>query len=223
MRKTSLMRAVVVGGLVAATGLGVGVAVASGGGDTIAGCYNAVNGNLRVAVAGEACRIGELPISWNEQGLDGEPGAQGPIGPMGPAGPVGPEGPAGDPGEQGPAGPQGAQGPAGAAGAGVKTVSGIVNADGTPSSVTPGVGFTITKGGPGTYLVNFPIGTWSSFPVMTVTPFGVFGAIGAPVVTSAVGFGDGSAVFTVQITRTSNEDPFDNAFMFQATASLTSA
>jgi hypothetical protein len=99
----------------------------------ISGCYNEGSAPLRVidAEAGETCRPGELAISWNQtgpqgeqgpqgpQGLQGETGPQGPVGPQGPAGADGATGPAGADGATGPAGPtgpQGAQGPAGPAG-----------------------------------------------------------------------------------------------------------
>jgi hypothetical protein len=95
---------------------------------------------------------------------------------------------------------QGAQGPAGPAGDGVKTIAGIVNADGSANGVTP-AGFASQRLGPGNYQITFPAGTWSSFPVLAVTPFGVFGSIGTPVILSAVGFADGGS-------------RFDNAFMF---------
>jgi hypothetical protein len=88
MNIRSMTRTVLVGTLVGAVGLGVGVAVASGHDDVISGCYNRTNGNLRVVDAGAECREHEMPISWNEQGPQGEPGPQGPMGPMGPAGPA---------------------------------------------------------------------------------------------------------------------------------------
>lgn len=219
MRVRSMTRTALVGVVVGAAGLGVGVAVASGHDDAIHGCYNATNGNLRVA---EECREGEMAISWNEQGPEG---AQGPIGPQGPAGPAGPQGEQGLAGPQGPAGPAGLQGPAGPqgpAGAGVTTISGIVNADGTANPVTPN-GFTVIRLGEGVYEVSFPVGTWQSFPVMTVTPFGISGAYGNPVVASALGFGDGSAQFVIRMSATTpGQTLFDNAFMFVATASLAS-
>lgn len=114
-------------------------------------------------------------------------------------------------------GPQGPAGPAGPAGAGVTTVSGIVNANGTANGATPN-GFTSTRLAEGVYRVSFPPGTWSSFPVMTVSPFGVLGAYGTPNVISAIGFGDGSA--QVDIHMVNGQTLFDNAFMFQATASV---
>lgn len=120
-------------------------------------------------------------------------------------------GPQGDPG---PAGPQGQ------AGAGVKTISGIVNADGTANSVTQ-QGFTSTRLGPGEYKITFPAGTWTSFPVMSVTPFGVNGAYGNAVIWTALGFGNGSAEFVVRMSATTpGQTLFDNAFMFIAAAAV---
>lgn len=152
-------------------------------------------------------------------GATGPAGPQGPVGATGPAGPSGPQGPIGATGPAGPSGPVGPQGPIGPAGPGVKTVSGIVNADGTKNGATPN-GFTTTRTALGNYRVNFPAGTWTSFPVMTVTPFGVSGAYGNPIVTAAVGFGDGSAYFDILMV-TSAGTAFDNAFMFIAAAAMT--
>lgn len=79
----------------------------------------------------------------------------------------------------------------------------------------------MTRLGLGEYQISFPAGTWPSFPVMTVTPFGVFGAYGNPVVLSALGFGDGSAQFVIRMSSTTpGQTLFDNAFMFVGTASL---
>jgi hypothetical protein len=101
----------------------------------------------------------------------------------------------------------------------VKTVAGIINADGTQNPVTPN-GFTSLRLSPGRYQIDFPPGTWTSFPVMTVTPFGVSGARGLAIVSSALGFGDGSARFVVDMTVANLQATpfFDNAFMFTAVA-----
>ena len=110
----------------ALVGIGGSVAVAafSGAGSdgVIRGCFEKNTGVLRI-VEGGTCLRGETPISWNQQGLQGETGAPGVQGPAGPAGPPGPAGPAGadgadgTDGAEGPAGADGAQGPAGADGA----------------------------------------------------------------------------------------------------------
>jgi len=55
-------------------------------GTVIYGCYQKVNGQLRIVNASSQCRPSELLISWNIVGL------QGPAGPAGPAGPTGPQG-----------------------------------------------------------------------------------------------------------------------------------
>lgn len=84
-----------------------------------------------------------------------------------------------------------------------------------------GAGFTVARLEAGRYNVVFPPGTFTTFPVMVVVPFGVFGAYGNPVVASAVGFGDGSATFQVTLSSTTpGETLFDNAFMFITVPSL---
>jgi hypothetical protein len=56
---------------------------------------------------------------------------------------------------------------------------------------------------------------------MTVTPFGVNGAYGNPVVWTALGFGTGAAEFVIRMSATTpGQTLFDNAFMFIATASV---
>jgi len=101
----------------------------------------------------------------------------------------------------------------------VKTVAGIVNDDGVKNPITPN-GFTSQRLGLGEYRISFPPGTWTSFPVMTVTPFGINGAYGDAIVASAIGFGDGSAQFIVRMTiSNSGGTLFDNAFMFTTVAS----
>ena len=52
-------------------------------GTVIYGCYQKVNGQLRIVNASSQCRPSELLISWNIVGLQG---------PAGPAGPTGPQG-----------------------------------------------------------------------------------------------------------------------------------
>jgi hypothetical protein len=104
----------------------------------------------------------------------------------------------------------------------VKTVSGIVNSDGAKNPVTAN-GYTSTRLGPGRYQIDFPAGTWTAFPVLTVTPFGVNGAYGNAIVSTALGFGDGSARFIIEIiVSNSTNTYFDNAFMFIAAQSLSS-
>jgi hypothetical protein len=62
------------------------------------GCYQKVNGQLRIVSDTSQCNPSELPISWNIAGPQGPAGLQGPAGPQGPEGaqgPAGPEGPEG--------------------------------------------------------------------------------------------------------------------------------
>lgn len=209
-RKTTLFVALAfVLGLVAGQ---VGL-VSAHGGDValIHACVNDSSGTLKIVGADQECGNGWSPLDWNIMGPQGDPG---------PAGPQGDPGPAGPQGDPGPAGPQGDPGPQGPAGAGVKTISGIVNADGTANAVTQ-QGFTSTRLGLGEYKIAFPAGTWASFPVMSVTPFGINGAYGNAVVLSALGFGNGSAEFVVRMSATTpGQTLFDNAFMFIAAASV---
>ena len=82
-----------------------------------------------------------------------------------------------DPRCQGPAGeqgPAGVQGPTGPAGPGVVTISGLVNANGT---LNKGKVVTVSHPRTGFYLLNFPAGTWPSFPVVVVTLFGTTGEL----------------------------------------------
>lgn len=70
-------------------------------------------GTVRLVDTGEACRNGETPITWNQTGPQGPPGATGPAGQQGPAGergPVGATGPIGATGSEGPTGPPGPPG-----------------------------------------------------------------------------------------------------------------
>jgi len=156
-------------------------------------------------------------------GTTGAPGATGPAGPAGPAGPIGATGATGSVGPAGPVGPTGTAGapgatgpagPAGPAGPGTKTVAGIVFSDGSTQVNT--LGFTSQRVEPGKYTINFPANTWSSFPVMTVTPLGELGGIGNPLVAQAtLNVGGGSAVFQIQM-RDMDGNLFDKHFMFIA-------
>jgi hypothetical protein len=105
--------------------LAAGVALAAQPGSrrpstaVINACVKKKNGLVRVVASLNACKKGELPLSWNVQGpagLRGPTGAPGPTGAAGPAGPPGPagaQGPKGDTGARGATGPAGAPGPAG--------------------------------------------------------------------------------------------------------------
>lgn len=80
------------GALLVAAALGGRAAYASLAGDTITACFKPSNGTLYL-IGGESgrtgCQPGDIPISWNAQGLQGPPG------------PPGPKGDKGDPGEKG--------------------------------------------------------------------------------------------------------------------------
>ena len=143
--------------------------------------------------SGVACKRNETAATWNQ---------------IGPAGPAGQEGPTG---QQGPAGQQGPPGP------GVKTISGLVWIDGTTSL---GNGFASSKAGPGNYELIFPPGTWDSFPVLVVSPFGLPGAFPIAEVGSITSPGDGSATAHILTSSTAGAwTPHDVAFWFIATAS----
>jgi hypothetical protein len=98
-------------GALATTALAGGVAWAAiPSGNVIDGCYQKVEGQLRVIDSTETCRPSELPISWNQTGPQGPQGPQGLKGDKGDTGETGPQGPQGESGPQGERGPQGEQG-----------------------------------------------------------------------------------------------------------------
>ena len=120
-------------------------------------------------------------------------------------GPAGPQGQQGTPGTPGPPGP------------GVKTISGLVWIDGT---VSVGSGYTSSKADTGNYQIKFPPGTWSSIPVLVVSPFGLPGAFPIAEVGSIVAPADGSATAHILTSSTAGPwTPHDVAFWFIATAS----
>ncbi|MDP9281974.1 MAG: hypothetical protein M3P38_07735 [Chloroflexota bacterium] len=91
-----------------------GIAYANGANGTIDGCYQKVDGVLRVIdLASQTCRPSEIAISWNQTGPQGATGATGPIGPTGPTGATGTSGATGATGATGTQGPQGDIGPVG--------------------------------------------------------------------------------------------------------------
>jgi len=78
MRKRDLLSAAV--GAVVATVLAGGIAWAAipGAGGVINGCYQNVEGQLRVIDPGTtSCRDSEVAIVWNEQGVKGDKGDKG--------------------------------------------------------------------------------------------------------------------------------------------------
>lgn len=143
------------------------------------------NGSMRLLSSGETVKTGEKEVFWNIQGPKGDQGATGPQGLQGPKGdtgaigPIGSQGPKGDTGAVGPQGIQGPRGdqgdsgpvgPQGAPGAGVKVKSGFVTYDGRVGSA--GSGIRIQHTSVGKYYVNFPTGTWSKAPLVTISPAG---------------------------------------------------
>ena len=89
-------------------------------------------------------------------------------------------------------------------------IAGFVDSTG---AIREGSGFSVIRSSTGNYTVLFPPGTWSSFPVMTVTAHGSFGNLGEIVVLGGEVQADGSATYTVWISRTTFE-PINNSFNF---------
>jgi hypothetical protein len=153
-------------------------------GGVIHGCYQKVNGQLRVidTSQGGACRPSENALSWNQTGPTGATGAKGTTGPTGATGPKGATG------VTGPTGPTG----------GINAIErqGYVASNG---SLIDSNGFTVTHtAGTGNYSIHFPAGTWNfdvtNFPAITAIPQP--GATPLQLVGDAL-FGDGSATFTL--------------------------
>jgi hypothetical protein len=165
-----------------------------------------------------------------EKGLAGSVGPQCPKGDMGEAGAAGPQGPKGDIGATGLTGAAGPQGPAGADGAvgpqgtsSMKTISGMVIAVLPQAFEVRGSGFTVDRVAKGVYNINFPAGTWTHLPVITVTPF----YSGNHVLDYIDGYlfpGDGSAIYQIYTQKLSSSnstgdpsyDYIDSDFTFVA-------
>ena len=117
----------------------------------------------------------------------------------------------------GPAGPPGPTGPQGPVGGGLmKTVAGLMDIDGT-CPLPAGGGVICSKIQTGEYELQFPPGTWTAFPSIVISPFGLPGAFPIAEVGSIVGLGDGSA--TVRILTSSTAGPWtphDVGFWFIA-------
>jgi hypothetical protein len=175
--------------------------------EVLIACKHATNGKLRVVDDATLCTSSEVAISWNTVGLPGADGPQGPAGPEGPQGPAGPAGPAGP---------------------GVTTIAGIVSGEtGLPSLLTAN-GFTSERIGPGYYVITFPPGSFTRFPVVVVTAIG--GSAGGPPFAMArvniISFRnfDGSASVEVGVSQTMPEvTPVDETFSFVAAQSLPAA
>ncbi|MEO6206195.1 MAG: hypothetical protein ABIO67_12575 [Mycobacteriales bacterium] len=131
---SALGKITVLGGLFGAVALAAGAAVAAIPTDnTISGCYNTTNGDLRVVEASAACRNHEQSLAWNQ---------------VGPRGPIGPQGVQGIRGDQGVTGEQGVPGQQGFTGAtGAKGDRGEPGAQG-PQGSTGVAGYQIVVGPP---------------------------------------------------------------------------
>jgi Collagen triple helix repeat (20 copies) len=133
-----------------------------GPGGVITACYQKVNGQLRVVDSASDCHPSENALTWSQTGPTGATGATGPTGATGATGPTGP---------RGPTGPKGSTGPTGPTGPGVRTISGFV----FDTGATYGNGFSVTKLGTGHYTLDFPLATFSDFPAIATSGWGVPG------------------------------------------------
>lgn len=100
MTKKRLLATVAVVGAVGIVG-SVAYATIQDTGGTIHGCASNGNGSLRVVGSAGACKSGETPLDWNQQGVAGPTGPVGATGATGPTGPTGPTGATGSPGING--------------------------------------------------------------------------------------------------------------------------
>lgn len=168
--------------------------------DVLIACRNKTTGSVRIVQDAVDCRASEVAFSFNAQG---EPGTAGP------------------PGSEGPQGPAGSTGPAGP---GVKTIAGIVLRSGAQSPMTL-YGFSVLHTDVGKYEVTFPEGSFSTFPVVTVSanagtdptrPFAI-----ARIERILYAPSSGYALLTVGISSTTPDiTPVDNGFTFIAAESL---
>lgn len=107
-------RSAVIATVIGATGVVARIAIATvPTSATIQGCYNTINGQLRVVHDDTECRNAEQGIAWNQVGPQGIQGIQGLEGEKGDRGDQGIQG---EPGAQGYVGPQGAPGAQGVPG-----------------------------------------------------------------------------------------------------------
>ena len=133
--------------IILVVGAGIAAATIPAADGTITGCYQKVNGQLRVVSSAAECRPSELPLTWSQAGTPGPPGIQGPKG------------------------DKGDDGDAGAPGPGVRTISGFVYADGAKY----GHGFTVTKIEDGHYYLDFPLLAFTDFPAIATSGWGIPG------------------------------------------------
>ena len=128
MRPSTLTSHLVLAGLACCAVMLSSTNVKAQANNTINGCYNKTNGQLRRVDTAADCKTHETPISWNNQGPIGPAGPQGPKGDKGDKGDTGasgaqgPKGANGDKGDAGPTGPTGPQGPAGVSGAAAELI-----------------------------------------------------------------------------------------------------
>ena len=108
-----------------------------GGNGQIRGCVSH-GGGLTVVKPGGRCGRGKTPITWNQQGTPGAPGARGGAGPPGSPGLPGAQGPQGQTGAPGQTGGQGPRGDTGPQGPGAISIN-IHVANGTAGTMGPGV------------------------------------------------------------------------------------
>jgi hypothetical protein len=176
-------RSVVLGGALLLVVVGVAYATIPSSGKVYRACMRRNAGTVRLIDPSlpssnpmSHCTKLEAPITWNQQGRQGAPGAKGRPGATGATGPAGaigaqgPQGPNGPQGETGARGPQGETGPAGTIGASTyayvyNTGFQSVPVDGAISFawngiVTPGLSHTsgdsaITVQSAGLYRVSF--------------------------------------------------------------------
>jgi hypothetical protein len=136
--KKLLCRSAIVAAVVGTTGVVAGIAVATvPTSDTIQGCYNTTNGQLRVVHDDSECKNHEQGIAWNQIGPVGPQGPQGLQGTQGVQGDKGDKGDKGDQGVAGTMGPQGAPGAQGVPGpAGVSNYSVVQGAGARSNAIT---------------------------------------------------------------------------------------
>ena len=149
--------------------------------NTIQGCANQQNGNLRVVPNASYCRNPEYPVSWNVVGPQGAQGPQGIQGPQGvpglpglpgAQGAAGTKGDKGDPGAIGPQGPKGVKGDQGEIG-----LTGAIGNPGPPGPPGPpgtSIGYTTTVGpqalSPGYFLsLDLPAADYAAFVTLDLT------------------------------------------------------
>jgi hypothetical protein len=146
----------------------------------------------------DVCKANEVTLNAAALGL---------VGPAGPAGPTGATGPAG------PTGATGATGATGPAGAGVPTVAGFVYTDGHQF----GTGFSVTKLSAGKYKLTFPTSSFTDFPAIAVSAWGIPGVL--PTANVVYNIFDGPTqtfVSEVWLVGADGVTPVDTGFQFVA-------